>query len=145
VTDYATSEPLLAQVERIVVASVAVTARALSDASPELTLGQWRVMVLIDRPGGMAVGAIASSLGSKIAAVSRLIGRLRERGLIQTQRASDDARVVLVSLTTSGRRLRRQIVESRRAALRAMLVDSRLTADMQPLVEQLAGALAPTE
>ncbi len=143
--DYATSPALLADVERIVVASVAVTARALSDSNPELTLGQWRVLVLVDRPDGMAVGAIAKSLEAKIAAVSRLVGRLRQRGLVQTRRSDADARIVLVRLTASGRRLRRQIVERRRAVLAGLLADAGLTRDMQPVVERLAAVLGATE
>ncbi|MEP7361420.1 MAG: MarR family transcriptional regulator [Chloroflexota bacterium] len=144
-TNYATSAALLDDIERIVVGSVAVTAQALNDAHPELTLSQWRVLVLVDQPDGMAVGAIAKSLGAKIAAVSRLVGRLRERGLIQTHRSDVDARLVLVSLTASGRRLRHRIVDSRRAVLTAMLKETGLTSDMKPAVEQLAALLGATE
>jgi DNA-binding MarR family transcriptional regulator len=145
VTDYATSRALLADVERVVVASVAVTARALNDANPELTLSQWRVMVLVDRPGGMAVGALANSLDAKIAAVSRLVGRLRERGLVQARRSDQDARVVLVSLTAKGRALRRRIVDRRRAVLASLLADTGTTRGMLPAVTRLAQVLEAAE
>lgn len=139
--DYATPAALVTNVERIVVASVAVTARLLNEAGAELTLGQWRVLVLVDQPGGMPVGVLAAALRAKIAAVSRLVGRLNARGLVQTRRADGDARVVLVSLTAAGRRLRRRIVHGRRAQLEKLLVDSDLGHDDQALFGQLAAAL----
>jgi DNA-binding MarR family transcriptional regulator len=145
VTDYATSPDVLADVERIVVAAVALTARALSGSSPELTLSQWRVLVLVDQPGGMAVGAIAGQLNGKIAAVSRLVGRLRERGLVETRRADPDARIVLVSLTPAGRRLRRRIVRGRRAVLAKLLTNAALPRGAQPVIERLAAALEATQ
>src|SRR3954470_2907922 len=100
VTRAAVPTELLHQIERVVVASVAMTARALADVAPELTFVQWRVLVLVDAPDG--VGAIAAALGAKIAATSRLIGRLRARGLVETKRGDADARVVLVTLTARG-------------------------------------------
>jgi DNA-binding MarR family transcriptional regulator len=141
VADYDTSAALVTDVERIVVASVAVTARLLSEEGAELTLSQWRVLVLVDRPGGMPVGAVAAALRAKIAAVSRLVGRLNARGLVQTRRADADGRVVLVSLTTAGRRLRRRIVHGRRAQLEKLLAESDLGHDGKAHFGQLAAAL----
>jgi DNA-binding MarR family transcriptional regulator len=137
----ATSAGAVLALERVVVASVAVTARALNEAAPELTLGQWRVLVLIDRPEGLSVGAIAATLGSKIAAVSRLLGRLRSRGLVETRRDESDARVVLVSLTTSGRDLRSDVVEQRRAELAGALTSAQLPDDADELIARLATVL----
>jgi DNA-binding MarR family transcriptional regulator len=128
-------------VERVVVASVGLTARAVTDVAADLTLGQWRVLVLVDRPGGMAVGSIATALGAKMAAVSRLISRLQRRGLVETRRADFDARVVLVSLTSVGEALRTRIVERRRSDLVAMLEGAELTPDSQGVVERVAAAL----
>jgi DNA-binding MarR family transcriptional regulator len=132
---------VLLDLERIVVASVAVTARALADVAPELTLVQWRVLVLVDRPGGIPVGSIAAALGTKIASASRLVGRLRQRGLVQTRRSEDDARVVLVSMTAQGLALRNRVVDRRRRELHAAIADARLTPAAAPLLERLATVL----
>jgi DNA-binding MarR family transcriptional regulator len=132
---------VLLDLERIVVASVAVTARALADVAPELTLVQWRVLVLVDRPGGIPVGSIAAALGTKIASASRLVGRLRQRGLVQTRRSEDDARVVLVSMTAQGLDLRNRVVDRRRRELHAAIADARLTPAAAPLLERLATVL----
>jgi DNA-binding MarR family transcriptional regulator len=144
-SDYDTPPDLLAGVERVVVAAVAVTARVLTELGPELTLGQWRVLVLVDRADGMAVGAISAELGAKIAAVSRLVGRLRERGLVETRRSSVDARVVLVKLTPEGRRRRRRIVAGRRAVLARLLSGADLGREAQLPIERLAAALEATK
>ena len=143
--DYGTSEELLSGVERIVVAAVGVTARAVNEVAPDLTLGQWRVLVLVDRPGGMPVGAVSAALGAKIAATSRLVGRLQRRGLVETRRAETDGRVVLVSLTSAGETLRTRIVERRRAELVMRLADAPRTAQAERLVERLAEALEAAE
>ncbi|HET7029721.1 MAG TPA: MarR family transcriptional regulator [Candidatus Limnocylindrales bacterium] len=136
--DAATDRSVLNDLERIVVASVAITARALADVGPDLTLIQWRVLVLVDRPLGMPVGAIAAALGAKIAATSRLIGRIRARGLVETRRSDDDARVVLVSLTDRGLAVRRRVVNRRRRALRSAIADARLPADAASTLDRLA-------
>jgi DNA-binding MarR family transcriptional regulator len=132
---------VLLDLERIVVASVAVTARALADVAPELTLVQWRVLVLVDRPGGIPVGSIAAALGTKIASASRLVGRLRQRGLVETRRSEDDARVVLVSMTAQGLDLRNRVVDRRRRELHAAIADARLTPAAAPLLERMATVL----
>ncbi|HEY7024168.1 MAG TPA: MarR family transcriptional regulator [Candidatus Limnocylindrales bacterium] len=137
----ATSSASVNALERIVVASVAITARALSDVAPELTLVQWRVLVLIDRPGGLTVGAIAAELESKIAAVSRLLGRLRSRGLIDTRRDLTDARLVYVSLTDAGMDLRTRVLDRRRDDLLAALDQGHLPANAPQTIEGLAGVL----
>lgn len=141
-THSATSETIAGDLERIVIASVAVTARALADVSPELTLVQWRVLVLVDQHGGgIGVGPIAAALGTKIAAVSRLIGRLRARGLVETRRGESDARLVLVSLTPKGEELRTRVVGRRRAELNVALEQLLLQDQAARTVDLLADAL----
>lgn len=141
VTDSATSDKVGDRLERIVVASVAVTARALAEVAPELTILQWRVLVLIDTPEGMGVGPLAAALEAKIAAVSRLIGRLRVRGLVETKRGESDARLVFVTLTPKGQGLRQRVIERRRAELRAAVGQARFPDDMVTTLDLLATAL----
>ncbi|HJP88044.1 MAG TPA: MarR family transcriptional regulator [Candidatus Limnocylindrales bacterium] len=137
----ATPASTLLDLERIVVASVGVTARAHAMDASELTLLQWRALVLIDVPEGLAVGGLAAALGAKIAATSRLVGRLRDRGLVATERASDDARVVRVTLTGAGRELRARIVARRRLELQAALDGAGLPSGAASVVERLAELL----
>ena len=92
----------------------------------------------------MGVGPIAAALGAKIAAVSRLIGRLRARGLVETQRRRSDARVVLVSLTAEGTALRQRVVERRRSELRAALDQAQLPGRGRGDVDRLASVARGT-
>ncbi len=132
---------VLLDLERMVVASVAITARALAEVAPELTFVQWRVLVLVDPPEGVGVGSIALALGAKIAAMSRLIGRLRAHGLVETRRAADDARVVLVSLTDRGRDLRARVTERRRSELRAAIAPGQVRPGTSRVIARLATVL----
>ncbi len=131
----------LPTLERIVVASVAITARALAEVAPELTFVQWRALVLVDRPEGIAVGALATALGAKIAAMSRLVGRLHARGLVETHRGEADARVVLVTLTSAGGELRSRVVARRREDVRAAIASTSLPSDASVVLERIAVAL----
>ena len=139
--DSATSRGVLRDVERIVVASVGITARGLGEVAPDLTLVQWRVLVLVDVAGSIAIGSLAASLDAKIAAMSRLVGRLRARRLVETHRGADDARVVLVTLTDGGRDLRRRVVARRREDLRTAIAQADLPADAAMVVDRLAAVL----
>jgi DNA-binding MarR family transcriptional regulator len=118
VTSRSTADDLAGDLERIAVASVALTARALAEVAPELTLLQWRVLVLLGQEAdGVAVGAIAAALGSRLPAASRLVGRLRSHGLVETRKDAADARVTVASLTAAGRDLRADVLAARRRAL----------------------------
>jgi DNA-binding MarR family transcriptional regulator len=141
VPNSATPPAVLLDVERLVVASVGITARALGEVAPDLTLVQWRVVVLVDVAGSIAIGALAAALDSKIAAISRLVSRLRRRGLVETHRGDEDARVVLVSLTEQGRDLRRRVVERRRDDLRRAIDAADLPAEATIVVDRLAAVL----
>lgn len=104
--------------EAIVFGAVAVTARALQAAGVELTLPQWRALVIVGgSTGGASVSDVAERLGSELSPTSRLIRRLERRGLVVTGKTAPDRRVTQVRLTDEGRALRRQVFESRRALL----------------------------
>jgi DNA-binding MarR family transcriptional regulator len=143
-----TADPadLLAALERLVVAAVAVTARALSDVAPELTLLQWRVLVVVDEAAnGIAVGAIAARLGAKVAATSRLVGRLRSHGLVEAVRDEGDARISLVRLSPEGRRLRDRVIDRRRVDLRASLAVAAPFPEAERTLAELARQLEHRE
>ena len=111
-----------AGLEAIVFGAIAVTARALGAAGVELTLPQWRALVVIGgSASGSSVTAVAERLGSELSPTSRLIGRLERRGLVVTGKSDRDRRVTRVRLTDEGRALRRQVIERRRLLLAEVL------------------------
>lgn len=118
----ASSASVRRSLEAIVFGSVAVTARALQGADVELTVAQWRVLVIVGRSSaGASVSDVAARLGSELSPASRLIGRLERRGLVATSKSERDRRVTRVRLTDRGRAIRREVFGRRRAILAEVL------------------------
>lgn len=108
--------------EAIVFGAVAITARALNAAGVELTLPQWRALVIVGSARtGVSISDVAVRLGSELSPTSRLIGRLERRGLVVTGKTDRDRRVTRVHLTDEGRALRRQVIERRRRLIAEVL------------------------
>ncbi len=106
---------LTRQLDRLVVGSVAITARAIADAGADLTFVQWRVLLVVgEGPDGATVGEVAARIGSNQSPASRLIARMKGRGLLQSAKADPDGRVTRITLTAAGRDLRENILSLRR-------------------------------
>jgi uncharacterized protein YeaO (DUF488 family)/DNA-binding MarR family transcriptional regulator len=114
---------LVAAVERILVGGIGVTALALAEATPaaELTLAQWRVLVIVAGADGVRIGEIATRLNVGIPSASRLVRRLERRGLATAERDESDRRATLVRATTEGRRVRGAVVRRRQELIEAAL------------------------
>lgn len=121
--------PLL---ERIVVGGVALTARVLQAVAPQLSLLQWRVLVVAGEAvgpptprtkaaAGIPVGELGRRLGVSPSSATRVVGRLERQGLVRLVRAAEDRRFMLVSLTEDGLALRRSVMDRRREALAAIV------------------------
>jgi DNA-binding MarR family transcriptional regulator len=108
---------------------VGLTARALAEVGQEneLTLTQWRVLVLLGR-GSLRVGVIADRIGSSLASASRLVARMEDRGLVRTARDERDRRATLVSLAPLGVDVRGQVVRRRRLLIGNLVADDPLLA-----------------
>jgi DNA-binding MarR family transcriptional regulator len=129
---------ILDSLQSIMVGAVGMTTMALSRASAgELTLSQWRAIVVIGRNGRVRVGDISAAVGMSLPSTSRLVRRLERRGLVATERDEADRRATLVRLTATGRRLRTRVMDRRRA-----LMDAALTAHVRRLPRNLSTGLA---
>lgn len=113
--------------------SVALTAAAASD----LTIQQWRALVVIARADGIGVGDMAARVGTTLPSASRLVGRLERRGLVETARDDADRRRTIVRTTPAGRSAFEEIVARRRELMHAAL-----TANLERLPPDLSGGLA---
>lgn len=130
-------EAPLHALEAIVVGAVAVTARALQASGADLTLVQWRLLVVLaSREEPQSVGMVAAGVGATSSATSRLAGRLVGRGLVNRQRDPDDGRSSLLSLTPRGADLVALVLAHRQAWLRHLV----LTADERAALPGLAAA-----
>jgi DNA-binding MarR family transcriptional regulator len=138
------AEQLISLLERLVVGSVAITARAIAAADAELTFMQWRVLLVVgENGGGMAVGEIASRIGAHPSPVSRIVSRLRRRGLVKSARGRADARVVCVTLTDAGRDLRGSVLKARGEYLAAVISAASLAPHEADGAARLARSFEP--
>lgn len=105
-------------------ALVAIAARSLADQDVEVTLPQFRALVVLASRGPQRVVDVSGELGIDPSTGTRLCDRLVRKGLVRRQRSTSDRRVVRVTLTPAGRSLVDQVTVRRREEL------SRIVASM---------------
>src|SRR5579875_595153 len=117
-------------------ALVAVAARSVGTIDEDITLPQYRVLVVLYTQGPQSAGDLAAALEVNPSTASRMIERLVRKRLVQRTRARRDRRILRVTLTADGQRVVTAVMERRRGEieriLAAMPVDGR---------EPLTGAL----
>lgn len=109
------AEPL---VEALISASralVAVAARSVAGLGAEVTLPQYRALVVLAARGPRRAVELAGELGVNPSTATRLIDRLVKADLVERQPVAGDRRAVLVSLRPAGRRLVVTVSRRRRA------------------------------
>jgi DNA-binding MarR family transcriptional regulator len=130
--------------ERLVIGAVAVTERAIAAAGADLTFVQWRVLLIVgEHAEGATVGEIAARIGAQPSPASRLIGRLKQRGVVQTAREDADRRVTRVRLTAGGHDLRRRVLDHRRADIEQVVGSMALTATEAGVIARLVRWFEP--
>jgi DNA-binding MarR family transcriptional regulator len=119
-----TETTLVDSIEELAFATVGMTALALNEAGQEkeLTLAQWRVLVILGR-GPMRVGAIADRIGASLPSASRLVGRMEAHGYVTLARDDVDRRATLVSLTPLGLGTRDGVILRRRRLIGELVED----------------------
>jgi DNA-binding MarR family transcriptional regulator len=118
-------EGLTHRLDRIVYGAVAITNLALAEAAVEVTLPQWRVLVIVgDGENGATVSEIAARLGAAVSPASKLVTRLERRGLLVTGKDPVDRRVTRVRLSRDGSALRTRVLDCRRDYVRRIIESS---------------------
>jgi MarR family transcriptional regulator, organic hydroperoxide resistance regulator len=77
----------------------------------KLTYPQYLVLLVLWEKDGITVNRIGEKLFSDSGTLTPLLKRLEKLGLIQRQRAIDDERKVMITLTEQGRLLQAQAVD----------------------------------
>lgn len=117
------NDDLVAATEALLVASrvlVGVAARSLAGVD-DITLPQFRALVVLTRPAPVTVGDLALLLDSHPSTATRLCDRLERKGLVRRRPGvSPDRRETPVSLTAKGRRLVDRVTDRRRRDLNAI-------------------------
>ena len=110
-------------VEAILTASralVAIAARSLGEVGQDITLPQYRTLVLLASRGPTKLADLATALGVHPATATRMCDRLLRKGLIERKSHSGDRRQVEITLTVSGIALLAQVSRLRRAEIAAI-------------------------
>ena len=107
-------------------ALISLAVRSIDDAPVDITVAQHRVLVLLAARGDLTVGDIAEGLGVNPSNATRYCDRLQRLALIDRARSPQDGRVVLISLTATGRDLVMDVTERRRIEVARVL--DRMTA-----------------
>jgi DNA-binding MarR family transcriptional regulator len=116
--------------------------RFVADFTPSLAeadvdVQMWRVMSVLYTRGEQSAGRLSALTSINLSTLSRLVGRMAEKGLITRERQGEDARSVLIRLTDEGCRRTRTLIpaaielersatadfsEAEQSALKALLV-----------------------
>lgn len=72
----------------------------------------WRVLIALYQQGDRPLGALAALTSINLSTLSRLVGRMESKGLVERRRSSDDARSVVIALTPAGRKATERILPS---------------------------------
>jgi DNA-binding MarR family transcriptional regulator len=115
---------------------VAIAARSLAEVADEVTLTQYRSLVVLASRGPQSVAVLAEELGVTPSTVSRLCDRLVRKGLVRRREDRRDRRAVRLALTPAGRELVDAVTDRRRAEI-ATLLDGIVEEEQRSLVQAL--------
>ena len=102
-------------------ALVAVAARSLSDLGEDVTLPQYRALVVLRSRGPQRAADLAAALAVTPSTASRMVERLVRKRLVRRVRSREDRRIVKVSLTEAGDVIVGQVTLRRRAEIERIL------------------------
>jgi len=100
---------------------VGVAARSLSDIAEEVTLTQYRTLVVLASRGTQNLVGLAEAVGVTPATATRMCDRLVKKKLIVRASEPDDRRQVRLALTKKGLGLVRAVTDRRRREIKTIL------------------------
>jgi DNA-binding MarR family transcriptional regulator len=100
---------------------VAVAARSLADVGEEVTLTQYRSLVVLASRGPQGVAALAEAVAVSSPTASRMCERLVKKGLVTRRADPRDRRQVRIALSPAGRRLVDAVTARRRAEIEELV------------------------
>jgi DNA-binding MarR family transcriptional regulator len=98
---------------------VALTARSLSELDVEVTLPQYRTLVVLASRGAQRTVDLAEELRVQPSTVTRMCDRLIRKKLVCREQRESDRRVAWLRLTESGKELVGDTMRRRRAEIAA--------------------------
>lgn len=113
----ATADPVVDALLRASRALVAITARSLASVNEDVTLPQFRSLVVLATTGPQTVSALADQLAVHASTMTRMCNRLVARGLVVRAPSASDRREVVIALTAMGTSVVEDVMAARRAEL----------------------------
>ena len=102
-------------------AFVGLAARSLAEVGDDVSLAQYRVLVLLDERGSMSMGELADNLDVNPSTVTRVCDALVVKRLVVRASSAADRRSVCAELAPRGRELVRQVMARRRHLVEGIL------------------------
>lgn len=96
---------------------VGLAARSLADLDADVTLPQYRALVVLASRGPQRVVDISAELGVNSSTGTRMCERLVRKGLVRRERSDTDRREVRLTLTAAGEYLVQEVTRRRRSEL----------------------------
>jgi DNA-binding MarR family transcriptional regulator len=119
---------------------VAVAARSLADVAEEVTLTQYRTLVVLASRGPQNLAGLADAVGVAPATATRMCDRLVRKDLIRRRTERDDRRQLRVALTAKGRSLVDAVTGRRRQEIAR--ITNEIPVEQQAVLVQALGRLA---
>jgi DNA-binding MarR family transcriptional regulator len=104
-------------VEALLLASrafVGLAARSLAHVDADVTLPQFRALVVLAERGPQRIADVSAELQVTPSTGTRMCDRLVRKGLARRSRSSSDRRVVRLTLTPTGAQLVKKVIRRRR-------------------------------
>ncbi len=102
-------------------ALIGVAARSLAAVEGEVTLVQYRALVLLGARGPQNVSSLAESLSIHPSTTTRLCDRLADKGLIQRLTSPESRREITLSLTPAGQSLLKTVSARRKREIKQIV------------------------
>ncbi|MCY0940453.1 MarR family winged helix-turn-helix transcriptional regulator [Streptomyces antarcticus] len=115
---------------------VAVSARSLAAMEDNVTVPQFRMLVVLATRGATKLVVLADQLGVSPSTAMRMVDRLITAGLADRRHNPDNRRETILTVTDSGRRLVEDVTARRRAEI-AVIVERMEPAQRLALVTAL--------
>ncbi|SDP41117.1 DNA-binding transcriptional regulator, MarR family [Pedococcus dokdonensis] len=116
---------------------VGVSARSLAEVQDDVTVTQFRLLVVLRGHGETRLNRLADRLGVTPSTALRSVDRLIASDLVTRRENTQDRREVVIELTPRGRRVVDHVTERRREAIR-VIVEAMPREQARRLVEALS-------
>jgi DNA-binding MarR family transcriptional regulator len=138
--EHATAESVVNAVLAASRVLVAVAARSLADTAEEVTLTQYRTLVMLASRGPQSLAGLADAVAVTPATASRMCDRLVGKGLVRRRTERGNRRQIRVALTAEGRHLVDAVTARRRCEIERII--SSMPSNEQTVLVQALDRLA---